>query len=148
LANSTRPWPRPVPARVPIVNEERSLFFTIFTIFTRVGTYIQRGSKFCFVGVLLVLLLGATLVRIHYGPISPCFQHIAPMPSNLARQPCPAALSCSLGRQPCPAALPGSLARQSCTTVLPGSLARQPLIIITSLITGRRPAELQAFLCP
>jgi hypothetical protein len=30
-------------------------------IFTRVGTYVQHGSKFCFV---FVVLLGATLVRI------------------------------------------------------------------------------------
>jgi hypothetical protein len=65
--------------------------------------YVHRGSKFCFV---VLLLLGATLVRIHYCLISPCFQHIAP---------------------------------------LPGSLLRQPCINITSLITGRRPAELQAF---
>jgi hypothetical protein len=83
-------------------------------IFTRVGTYVQRGSKFCFV----VVLLGAdTLLKIlPYCPISPCFQHIAPLhaplPGSLARQPCPAALPGSLARQPCPAALPSNLARQ------------------------------------
>jgi hypothetical protein len=84
-----------------------------------------------------------------YCPISPCFQHIAPLhaplPCSLARQPCPAALPCSLARQPCPAALPGSLARQPYHAALPGSLARQPCRNITSLITGCRPAELQAF---
>jgi hypothetical protein len=96
---------------------------------------------FCFVVVLLLVLLG-TLVRIlHYCPISPCFQHIAPLPGSLARQPCLAALpgsqipntaqntallstftmlsayctiACSLAMQPCPAALPGSFTRQPC----------------------------------
>jgi hypothetical protein len=59
---------------------------------TRVGTYVQRGSKFCFVVVLLVLLVvvvGESLIKIlHYCPISPCIQ-----------QPCPAALTGSLDRQ-------------------------------------------------
>jgi hypothetical protein len=32
-------------------------------VFTRVGTYVQRGSKFCFVVLVLVLVLG-TFVRI------------------------------------------------------------------------------------
>jgi hypothetical protein len=63
-----------------------------------------------------------------------------------ARQPCPAALPGSLAWQPCLAALPGSLAWQPCLAALPGSLARQPCRNITSLITGRSPAELQAFL--
>jgi hypothetical protein len=58
-----------------------------------VGTYVQRGSKYCFV----VVLLG-TLVRIlHFRPISPYFQllsilchcmHVT-LPGSLARQPCP-----------------------------------------------------------
>jgi hypothetical protein len=61
------------------------------TIFTRVGTFVQRGSKFCFV-VLLVLVLVGTLVRIlHFRPISPCFQLVSIL-------------------QHCPAALPGSSA--------------------------------------
>jgi hypothetical protein len=30
------------------------------TFFTRVGTYVQRGSKFCF--VVVVLLLGVTVI--------------------------------------------------------------------------------------
>jgi hypothetical protein len=65
-------------------------------------TFVQRGSKNCF--VVVVLLLGATLVRIlHYCPISPCFQHIAPLhavwPGHLARQPCPAALPTSLAEK-------------------------------------------------
>jgi hypothetical protein len=90
-------------------------------IFIRVGTYVQRGSKNCF--VVVVLLLG-TLVRIlHYCPISqPC---PAALPGSLARQPCPAALPGSLARQPCPAALPGSLARQPCLAALHGCLDQQ-----------------------
>jgi hypothetical protein len=41
------------------------LFFNDIDIFTRVCTYVQHGSMFCF--VVLVLLLGETLVRIlHY----------------------------------------------------------------------------------
>jgi hypothetical protein len=62
-------------------------------LFTRVGTYVQRGSKFCFVVVvlLLILVLTDTFPRIlHFGPISPWFQHIAPLhatlPGSLARQ--------------------------------------------------------------
>jgi hypothetical protein len=62
---------------------------------------------------LFFFLLGSqTLLKIvkilHYCPISPCFQHIAPLHAplsgSLARQPCPAALPGSLARQPCPAA--------------------------------------------
>jgi hypothetical protein len=41
------------------------------------GTYVQRGSKFCFVVVVVVVVLAETL-------ISPCFQHIAPLPGSLA----------------------------------------------------------------
>jgi hypothetical protein len=53
------------------------------TFFTRVGTYVQRGSMFCFVA-LVVLVLADTLLRIlHYCPISPCFQHIAPLHAPL-----------------------------------------------------------------
>jgi hypothetical protein len=35
-------------------------------LFTRVGTYVQRGSKFCFVVVVVVLLLllGKSLVKL------------------------------------------------------------------------------------
>jgi hypothetical protein len=49
---------------------------------------------------------------LHYCPISPCFQHIAPLHAH-AWQGC-APLPCSFARQPCPAVLPGSLARQPC----------------------------------
>jgi hypothetical protein len=85
-------------------------------VFTRVGTYVQRGSKFCFVVLVVLVVVADTLIRIlHFRPISPCFQHIAPLhatlPGSLARQPCPAALPGSLTRQPCPAALLGRLAR-------------------------------------
>jgi nucleoside permease NupC len=95
-------------------------------LFTRVGTYVQRGSKFCFVVVVVVLVVvGESLIKIllylpilfnitmlssllkilHYCPISPCIQ-----------QPCSAALPGSLARQ----RLPGSLARQPCPAALPG----------------------------
>jgi hypothetical protein len=84
----------------------------IFPVFTRVGTYVQRGSNFCFVVLVVVLVVllvvGKSLIKIllylpilfnftmlssllkilHYCPISPCIQ------------------------QPCPAALPGMIARQ------------------------------------
>jgi hypothetical protein len=94
-------------------------------IFTLVGTYVQRGSKFCFVVLVVVVVLADTLIRIlHYCPISPCFQHIiAPLHTALralARQPC-TRLPGSLARA-CPAAL-HALARQPCTR-MPGSLAR------------------------
>jgi hypothetical protein len=32
-----------------------------YQLFTRVGTYVQRGSKFCFV-VVVLLLLGVTVI--------------------------------------------------------------------------------------
>jgi hypothetical protein len=42
-----------------------ALGFIGFIIFTCVGTYVQRGSKFCFVVVLvLVLLVGKSLVKL------------------------------------------------------------------------------------
>jgi hypothetical protein len=83
-----------------------------------VRMYVQRGSKYCFV----VLVLGESLVRIlHFRPISSCFQllcilHVA-FPSSLARQPCPARLlhrwqffsPCYIDTL-CPAALPSNLA--------------------------------------
>jgi hypothetical protein len=81
--------------------------------------------------VVLVVVLADTLIKIlHYCPISPFFQHIAPLhaplPSNLPRQSCPAAMPGSHARQPCPAAMPGSHARQPCPAAMPGSHARQP----------------------
>jgi hypothetical protein len=87
-------------------------------IFTRVGTYVQRGSMFCFVVVVVVLGADTLLKILHYCPISPCFQHIiAPLhtalPGSLAHA-CP---------QPC-ARLPGSLAR-ACPEAF-RALARQP----------------------
>jgi hypothetical protein len=71
-----------------------SSFFLVLPAFVR--TYVQRGSKFCFVVfvvvvvLVLVLVLADTLLRIlNYSPISPCFQHItplhAPLPGSLAR---------------------------------------------------------------
>jgi hypothetical protein len=77
---------------------------TFAQLFTRVGTYVQRGSKFCFV-VVLVVLVAESLVRIlHFRPISPCFQPIiAPLHTSLPgilAHACPAALR-TLARQPC-----------------------------------------------
>jgi hypothetical protein len=97
-----------------------------YQFFTRVCTYVQRGSKYCFVVVLVVVLLFlVTLVRIlHFRPISPCFQLL---PGSLAQEPSLAALPCSLARQPCPAALPGS----------------QPCRKVCKLFYGRRPACMQ-----
>jgi hypothetical protein len=97
----------------------------LFFIFTRVGTYVQRGSKFCFV----LLLLGVRVIAQNIALLSNFIMHSAALPGSpghLARPPCPAALPGSLARQPCPAALPGSLARQLCPATLPGCLARPP----------------------
>jgi hypothetical protein len=107
------------------------------------------NAGLCFALLLFFFFLGL----LHYCPISQCFQHIAPLPGSLARQPCLAALpgsqipntaqntallstftmlsayctiACTLAMQPCPAALPGSLARQPCPAAFHGSLARQP----------------------
>jgi hypothetical protein len=128
-----------------------SLFLYNTCIFTRVGTYVQRGSQFCFV-VLLVLevtdiaqntaLLSNFTMLSSYCTIActfarqPCPADLpgrlarqtcpADLPGRLARQTCPADLPGILARQPCPAALPGSLAQQPCPAALPGSLARQP----------------------
>jgi hypothetical protein len=80
-------------------------------VFTRVGTYVQRGSMFCF--VLLLLLLGVRVIAQNISLLSTFTMHSAALPGSLARQPCPAALPGSLARQPCP----GSLARQPCPAV-------------------------------
>jgi hypothetical protein len=80
-------------------------------IFTRVGTYVQRGSKFCFV------LLGVRVIAQNIALLSNFTMHSAVVPGSLARQPCPAAFPGSLARQPCPAALPSSHA----PAALPGS---------------------------
>jgi hypothetical protein len=79
-------------------------------LFTRVGTYVQRGSKFCF--VVVVVVLEVTVIAQNIALLSNFTMHSAALPpalpGSLARQPCPAALPGSLARQPCPAALPGS----------------------------------------
>jgi hypothetical protein len=80
----------------------------------RVGTYVQRGSKFC----LVVVVVGVTFIApiLHYCQISPYNMHSAYF--NIA---------CSLARQPYPASLPGILARHPCpASLLPGSFSRQP----------------------
>jgi hypothetical protein len=85
----------------PTGTASRQWMIPAWSFFTRVGTYVQRGSKFCFV---VVLLVGESLIKIlHYCPISPCFQHIfAPLhtalPGSLARA-CPAARRALLSRQ-------------------------------------------------
>jgi hypothetical protein len=71
------------------------------SLFTRVGTYVQRGSKFCF--VVVVVVLGVTVIAQNIALLSNFTMHSAALPP---------ALPGSLARQPCPAALPGSLARQ------------------------------------
>jgi hypothetical protein len=89
---------------------------------TRVGTYVQRGSKFCFVVVLLVV--GVTDIAQNTALLSnfTMLSAYCTIACTFARQPCPAALPGSLARQTCPAALHGSL----CLAALPGSLACQP----------------------
>jgi hypothetical protein len=94
-------------------------------IFTRVGTYVQRGSKFCFVVVLVVVVLGVTVIAQNIAFLSNFTMHSAALLGSLALHACPAALPGSLSRQPCPAAIPGSLARQPCTACVSGSLDRQ-----------------------
>jgi hypothetical protein len=109
---------------------EVNLYFN----FTRIGTYIQRGSKICFVVVVVVEVIDiaqntALLSNFHhaFSILHHCMQLCpAALPDSLARQPLPTALPVSLARQDCQAALPGSLACQSCPAALPGSLARQP----------------------
>jgi hypothetical protein len=99
-------------------------FSQFASIFTRVGTYVQRGSKFCFV-VVVVVVLGVTVIAQNIAFLSNFTMHSAALLGSLARQPCPAALHCMRARQPCPAAFPGSLARQPCTACVSGSLDRQ-----------------------
>jgi hypothetical protein len=102
-----------------------SLFLYNTCIFTRVGTYVQRGSQFCFV-VLLVLevtdIAQNTALLSNFTMLS----SYCTIACTFARQPCPAALPGRLARQTCPADLPGRLARHTCQAALPGSLARQP----------------------
>jgi hypothetical protein len=67
-------------------------FFWIFKsaphyIFTRVGTFVQRGSKFCFV----VALLGVRGIAQNIALLSNFTMHSAALPGSLTRQPCPAA---------------------------------------------------------
>jgi hypothetical protein len=111
-------------------------------VFTCVCTFVQRGSKFCFVVADTLLrnqnteFSNSPILQFHHAFR---LQHItplhAPLLCSLVRQPCPAALPGSLAQQPCtvafawqhcPVALPASLARQPCPAALPGSLARQP----------------------
>jgi hypothetical protein len=85
-------------------------------IFNRVGTYVQRESKFCFVVVVVLADTYTNTALLSNFTMLSAYCTIAS--GSLARQPCPAALPGSLARQPCPAALPGSLARQPCPAAL------------------------------
>jgi hypothetical protein len=125
----------------------------MWTNFLPACTYVQRGSKFCFVlvvvFVLLVLVLGDTLIKLQWQDTKLQWQdtnlqwqdtklHARCAMSRSGRSP-----NCATGHQTERAllsrqvqtfptimvhiaALPGSLARQPCPAALPGSLARQP----------------------
>jgi hypothetical protein len=56
-------------------------------IFTRIGTYVQRGSKFC-----LVVLIGVTVIAQNIALLSNFTMHSAALLGSLAQQPCIAAL--------------------------------------------------------
>jgi hypothetical protein len=96
--------------------------------FSRVGTYVQRGSKFCFVVVLLLVgvidIAQNTALLSNFTMLSAYCSIACTLAMHM--QPCHAALPGNLARQPCPEALPGRLARQDCLAGLPGRLARQP----------------------
>jgi hypothetical protein len=64
--------------------------------------YVQRGSKFCFV----LLLLGVTVIAQNIALLSNFTMHSGAFLGSLPRQPCPAALPGSLARQLCPVARP------------------------------------------
>jgi hypothetical protein len=123
-------------------------------VFTRVGTYAQRGSKFCF--VVALLLVGVTDIAQNTVFLSnfTMLSAYCTITCTFARQPCPAAMPDSLARQPCPAAMPGSLARQSCPAALPGSLTRQsyPAALSGSLVRqpclAALPCRLALQTCP
>jgi hypothetical protein len=88
--------------------------------FTRgVGSYVQRGSKFCFVVlvlVVLVVLVAESLLICQNTALLSNFTIYAFLKAfsilHHCMQPCQAALSGSFARQHCPAAMPGSLAQQ------------------------------------
>jgi hypothetical protein len=105
-------------------------------IFTRVGTYVQRGSKFCFV-------VGVTDIAQNTALLSnfTMLSTYCTIACTLAMQFCPAAFPGSLAR---PAVLPRSLTRQPCPA---GSLAPQPY---TAALPGRQsfPAALPRSLAP
>jgi hypothetical protein len=90
-------------------------------LFLPACTYVQRGSKFCF-----VLVLGDTLIKLQWQDTKLQWQDTKMQWQDTKLQQQDNGAYCSLARQPCPAALPGSLARQPCPEALPGSLARQP----------------------
>jgi hypothetical protein len=54
-------------------------------IFTHVGTYVQRGSKFCFVVVLVLVVVGESLIKILlYLPILFNFTMLFVIAQNIA----------------------------------------------------------------
>jgi hypothetical protein len=105
----------------------------IVYVFTRVCTFVQRGSKFCF--VLVLVLVAANLLRIlHFRPIFTMLsaaQHIVPLHA------------CNLARQPCSADLPGGLARQPCPPAMPASFAEKFVICFTAI--GRHACSIAYF---
>jgi hypothetical protein len=71
-------------------------FSQFASIFTRVGTYVQRGSKFCFV-VVVVVVLGVTVIAQNIAFLSNFTMHSAALHGRLARQPCTAVRPISTG---------------------------------------------------
>jgi hypothetical protein len=62
-------------------------------LFTRVGTYVQRGSKFCFV---VVVVLGVTVIAQNIAFLSNFTMNSAALPGSLAQQACPAVRQISI----------------------------------------------------
>jgi hypothetical protein len=57
------------------------VIFSLVQLFTRVGTYVQRGSKFCFV---VVVVLGVTVFAQNIALLSNFTMHSAALPPALA----------------------------------------------------------------
>jgi hypothetical protein len=106
--------------------------------------YVQRGSKFCFV---LLVLVGVTDIAQNTALLSnfTMLSAYCTVTCSLARQPCQQALPGSLARQPCAAALPGNLARQYCQAAFFGSLARQPCSAALLGSLARQPCSAALF---
>jgi hypothetical protein len=97
-------------------------------LFTRVGTYVQRGSKFCFVVVLL--LLGVTVIAQNIALLSNFTMHSAALPGSLAQQACPAVRQISTEFD----ARARSLARSAVTALLQWQVTK--LHACAAVLTG------------